>query len=77
MENIKNKSKFEEMVKSSFSVDIMYTFNDEKFTDIVINNPLLMKSDIKKIIEIKEKFKFRSYNITVNEEKIIITFYLW
>ena len=77
MENIKNKSKFEEMVKSIFSVDIMYTFNDEKFTDIVINNPLLMKSDIKKIIEIKEKFKFRSYNITVNEEKIIITFYLW
>ena len=78
-EIVREKSEFEKMVESEFSVNRIWSFNDKKtsLTHVEINDTLLTESEIKKITEIKEKFNFTTYNIFAYNEKIIISFYIF
>ena len=71
------KSEFEKMVESEFSINRIWSFNDKKtsLTHVEINDTLLTESEIKKITEIKEKFNFKTYNIFAYNEKMLITFF--
>ena len=73
------KSEFEKMVESEFSINRIWSFNDKKtsLTHVEINDTLLTESEIKKITEIKEKFNFKTYNIFAYNEKMLITFYIF
>ena len=79
IEKIREKSEFEKMMESEFSVNRIWSFNDKKtsLTHVEINDTLLTESEIKKITEIKEKFNFTTYNIFAYHEKIIISFYIF
>ena len=78
-EIVREKSEFEKMVESEFSVNRIWSFNDKKtsLTHVEINDTLLTESEIKKITEIKEKFNFKTYNIFAYNEKMLITFYIF
>ena len=79
IEKIREKSEFEKMMESEFSVNRRWSFNDKKtsLTHVEINDTLLTESEIKKITEIKEKFNFKTYNIFAYNEKMLITFYIF
>lgn len=78
-EIVREKSEFEKMMESEFSVNRIWSFNDKKtsLTHVEINDTLLTESEIKKITEIKEKFNFKTYYIFAYNEKMLITFYIF